>query len=65
MATAPATIPPATIPKAARRTSTGETSLVRALGLKLQRIVIDPGHGGHDEGTQGPKGLLEKDWCST
>jgi N-acetylmuramoyl-L-alanine amidase len=59
--TAPASIPPATIPKAARRTSTGETSLVRALGLKLQRVVIDPGHGGHDEGTQGPKGLLEKD----
>ena len=24
-------------------------------------VVIDPGHGGHDEGTQGPKGLLEKD----
>jgi N-acetylmuramoyl-L-alanine amidase len=57
----PATISPAAIPKAARRTSTGETSLVRALGLKLQRVVIDPGHGGHDEGTQGPKGLLEKD----
>jgi N-acetylmuramoyl-L-alanine amidase len=57
----PAIIPPATIPKPARRTSTGETSLVRALGLKLQRVVIDPGHGGHDEGAQGPKGLLEKD----
>jgi N-acetylmuramoyl-L-alanine amidase len=57
----PASIAPVTIPKPARRTSTGETSLVRALGLKLQRIVIDPGHGGHDEGTQGPKGLLEKD----
>lgn len=49
------------IPKAARRTTDGDTSLVRALGLKLQRIVIDPGHGGHDEGTRGPKGLLEKD----
>jgi N-acetylmuramoyl-L-alanine amidase len=60
-ANAPAILPPATIPKPARRTSTGETSLVRALGLKLQRIVIDPGHGGHDEGTQGSKGLLEKD----
>jgi N-acetylmuramoyl-L-alanine amidase len=60
-ASPPASISPATIPKAARRTSTGETSLVRALGLKLQRVVIDPGHGGHDEGTQGPKGLLEKD----
>jgi N-acetylmuramoyl-L-alanine amidase len=62
---APASTPPSTptavIPKAARHTATGDTSLVRALGLKLQRIVIDPGHGGHDEGTQGPKGLLEKD----
>lgn len=52
---------PAAVAKPARRTSGGETSLVRALGLKVQRIVIDPGHGGHDEGTQGPKGLLEKD----
>ena len=57
----PAPITPVAIPRAARRTTTGETSLVRALGLKLQRIVIDPGHGGHDEGTQGPKGLLEKE----
>jgi N-acetylmuramoyl-L-alanine amidase len=47
--------------KAARHTSAGSTSLTRALGLKLQRVVIDPGHGGHDEGAQGPKGLLEKD----
>ena len=47
--------------KAARHTSTGDTSLVRALGLKLQRVVIDPGHGGHDQGTQGPHGLLEKE----
>jgi N-acetylmuramoyl-L-alanine amidase len=47
--------------KAARHTSNGDTSLVRALGLKVARVVIDPGHGGHDEGTTGPKGLLEKD----
>jgi N-acetylmuramoyl-L-alanine amidase len=47
--------------KAARRTSSGSTSLVRALGLKVGRIVIDPGHGGHDQGTEGGKGLLEKD----
>jgi N-acetylmuramoyl-L-alanine amidase len=47
--------------KAARHTSTGDTSLVRALGLKLNRVVIDPGHGGHDQGTQGVRGLLEKD----
>jgi N-acetylmuramoyl-L-alanine amidase len=47
--------------KAARKASDGNTSLVRALGLKFGRVVIDPGHGGHDQGTQGPKGLLEKD----
>ena len=53
--------PPIEVARPARRTAAGGTSLVRALGLKLQRVVIDPGHGGHDEGTQGPKGLLEKD----
>jgi N-acetylmuramoyl-L-alanine amidase len=47
--------------KAAKRTSSGASSLVRALGLKLARVVIDPGHGGHDQGTQGPHGFLEKD----
>jgi N-acetylmuramoyl-L-alanine amidase len=47
--------------KAARHTSTGGSSLTRALGLKVGRIVIDPGHGGHDQGTQGAKGLVEKD----
>jgi N-acetylmuramoyl-L-alanine amidase len=47
--------------KAARHTSDGDTSLVRALGLKVGRVVIDPGHGGHDAGTQGAKGLLEKE----
>ena len=43
------------------RAASGSASLVRALGLKLSRVVIDAGHGGHDEGTRGPKGLLEKD----
>jgi N-acetylmuramoyl-L-alanine amidase len=46
---------------AARHTSSGQNSLIRALGLKINRVVIDPGHGGHDNGTEGPKGLLEKD----
>jgi len=45
----------------AEPTATGERSLVRALGLKIGRIVIDPGHGGHDSGTVGPDGLQEKD----
>lgn len=35
-------------------------SLSRVLGLKVHRIVIDAGHGGHDSGTLGPHGLEEK-----
>ncbi len=42
-------------------TSDGERSLTRALGLKIGRIVVDAGHGGHDTGTIGPNGLMEKD----
>ena len=45
----------------ARPTAAGDRSLIRALGLKIGKIVIDPGHGGHDTGTIGPHGLLEKD----
>lgn len=41
----------------------GLPSLARELGLKINRIVIDPGHGGYDTGTIGPHGLLEKDLC--
>jgi N-acetylmuramoyl-L-alanine amidase len=47
--------------RAAVPTADGETSLVRALGLKIGRIVIDAGHGGHDTGTIGAEGILEKD----
>ncbi len=39
----------------------GSYSLARQLGLGARRIVIDPGHGGHDPGTIGRKGLQEKD----
>jgi len=42
-------------------TASGDRSLTRALGLKIGKIVIDPGHGGHDTGTIGSKGLEEKD----
>jgi N-acetylmuramoyl-L-alanine amidase len=42
-------------------TADGETSLMRALGLKIGRIVIDAGHGGHDSGTIGVDGIEEKD----
>ncbi|MGH9663498.1 MAG: N-acetylmuramoyl-L-alanine amidase [Bryobacteraceae bacterium] len=48
-------------PLPARRNTDGARSLTRVLGLKLERVVLDPGHGGHDAGTNGPGGLLEKD----
>ena len=51
---------PPTIPDL---TLDGQHSLTRALGLKIGRIVIDAGHGGHDTGTIGPTGLMEKDLC--
>jgi N-acetylmuramoyl-L-alanine amidase len=56
---------PATRATAANVTAKASTdasmSLTRALGLKINRIVIDAGHGGHDDGTIGPDGVLEKD----
>jgi N-acetylmuramoyl-L-alanine amidase len=51
---------PSPVPKPTRD---GQQSLTRALGLKIGRIVIDPGHGGHDTGTIGPSGFMEKDLC--
>ena len=45
----------------AKPTASGDRSLIRTLGLKIGKIVIDPGHGGHDTGTIGPNGLEEKD----
>lgn len=47
--------------RTAEPTANGERSLIRALGLKIGKIVIDAGHGGHDTGTIGPNGLQEKD----
>ena len=44
-------------------TRDGNSTLTRALGLKIGRIVIDAGHGGHDTGTIGSTGLMEKDLC--
>ncbi len=52
--------PPAAPPQPTRD---GHSTLTRALGLKIGRIVIDAGHGGHDTGTIGPTGLMEKDLC--
>ena len=56
-ASAPTPIPkPAPIPAPAR----GPVSLARQLGLGAARIVIDPGHGGHDPGALG-EGISEAD----
>jgi N-acetylmuramoyl-L-alanine amidase len=56
-AAAPAPIPGKTAapsllpaPAAPARNSNGTFSLARQLGLGVSRIVIDPGHGGHDPG---------------
>ncbi len=64
----PQPAPPAHLPattaesvREARPTSSGDRSLIRTLGLKIGKIVIDAGHGGHDTGTMGPNGLQEKD----
>ncbi len=56
----PDLVQPATAPQPTRD---GQSTLTRTLGLKIGRIVIDAGHGGHDTGTIGPTGLMEKDLC--
>src|SRR5262249_39292895 len=47
---------PATPPAA--RNGNGNFSISRQLGLSVSRIVIDPGHGGHDPGAQS-RGVVE------
>ena len=36
-------------------------SVAAQLGLKMRRVVVDPGHGGRDTGAIGPHGIREKD----
>jgi N-acetylmuramoyl-L-alanine amidase len=42
------------------RNLAGGISIARQLGLSVSRIVIDPGHGGHDSGAKG-EGTTEAD----
>jgi N-acetylmuramoyl-L-alanine amidase len=57
----PVTTAPATpAPRAPRANGAGGFSLARQLGLGVSRIVIDPGHGGHDPGAQA-RGVSEAD----
>ncbi|HWE24741.1 MAG TPA: N-acetylmuramoyl-L-alanine amidase, partial [Myxococcales bacterium] len=66
-------LPPREEAKPARRGATANAREMRAaarkapasvaaqLGLKVRRVVIDPGHGGRDTGAVGPHGVREKD----
>jgi N-acetylmuramoyl-L-alanine amidase len=47
-------------PAAPTLNRSGGFSLSRQLGLRVSRVVIDPGHGGHDPGAK-TKGLTEAD----
>jgi N-acetylmuramoyl-L-alanine amidase len=49
---------PAAPPTSAALNGAGGFSLSRQLGLRVSRVVIDPGHGGHDPGAK-TKGLTE------
>ncbi len=42
-------------------TPDGRYPLARQLGLTARRVIIDPGHGGRDPGTQSRTGIKEKD----
>ena len=47
--------------KLAKAEGDAELTLAQQLGLKVRRVIIDAGHGGHDTGAIGPKGTREKD----
>ncbi|QRK06609.1 N-acetylmuramoyl-L-alanine amidase [Archangium violaceum] len=45
----------------AKASNASELTLAEQLGLKVRRVVIDAGHGGHDTGAIGRKGTQEKE----
>src|SRR5207249_2835617 len=53
--------PVAALAKSAKPRGIDSRSLMRALGLKVTRVVLDPGHGGDDAGAVSHGGLKEKD----
>ena len=50
---------PPSLPQPPQPAKSG-SSIIRQLGLGIQRVVIDPGHGGKDPGCAGESGLSEK-----
>jgi N-acetylmuramoyl-L-alanine amidase len=55
---AAAELPPSTTVEPPAKNVAGGLSIARQLGLGVSRIVVDPGHGGHDPGAKG-KGVTE------
>jgi N-acetylmuramoyl-L-alanine amidase len=53
-------VAPVAPPEMAQANASGQYSLARQLGLKVKRIIVDPGHGGHDPGAM-QHGLVEKE----
>ena len=53
------TVPPSP-PSPPQPAPTGPEPVPGSRTAKLQTMVIDPGHGGDDNGARGPKGILEK-----
>ncbi|MFY1825600.1 N-acetylmuramoyl-L-alanine amidase [Myxococcus fulvus] len=45
----------------AKQSRRAELTLAEQLGLKVRRVIIDPGHGGHDTGAIGKEGTREKE----
>jgi N-acetylmuramoyl-L-alanine amidase len=56
----PGQTPAANTPSAAAQTLAAKVD-AKAAQSPISRIVIDPGHGGHDTGTISPGGMREKD----
>jgi N-acetylmuramoyl-L-alanine amidase len=61
VAAAPPSTPNAEPIRVAVEAKPSNRSLIRSLGLKMSRVVIDAGHGGHDSGSIGPTGYTEKE----